>query len=577
MDFNSDFKQPTSALPDFNKDFQETSSPSMQGGFADWFFANTPPGRIMSAFSQGAHDTWGADSLHLDDDIKGALTKSNLLSGFIKNHQTLSKSLNENFIRPLAWEAQTAIGAAAQFLGGTAGAIDQTGEEVQSLGRAISTTPGVSNKILGTAIGGTGEIISAIPTGFLPEVGLIQTATAARARGAIGEGEAGFFNTKEPTPRQKEARIEATINSQDQFGVPEPRTYVPDLDTLARQINPDAFAKYDELVGLQENLRLSRGYLKSQLGKDFKTDRALRTNIEVLPGRLQEVDEKLRDLIPDLSSAREKVTSWLEGEGKYSDMYRDYVQSQAFENYFKLQEIEPEIQQAYERAVELQPDPKISEATQGTLESSNKKPSEVGSEKEGTGSGIPSSSLLKPIEGTGEVKARGLSQNIEAQAIDKGLTLSFGDLPEYRSISVADQAQKAADLVNDNYKLAHDVAMGKKAPPEGLYPESVLVAVEKHALLNNDVDTIRKLATNSKLSTEATTMGQRIRLLAERDQTSPVGIIKDIQDTREARLKSRNKNLKDEVETTKAEIEAEKVKTADNDWDTFLNDIACDY
>lgn len=191
----------------------------------------------------------------------------------------------------------------------------------------------------------------------------------------------------------------------------------------------------------------------------------------------------------------------------------------------------------------------------------------------------PRAGAQKPIEGTGELKTRSLSQGIEAKAIENKLTDNFGDLPEYQQVSMADQASKAADFIAKKPQEAIDVAMGRKAPPRGVLPESVLVAVENKALAEGDVATLRDLATNSHLSYEATTMGQRIRTLGERDPSSPVGAIKAVQEAREANLKEKGITMAKEVEKVAKEVRAH-VKEAISKrpaWEDFVREIQCNY
>ena len=118
--------------------------------------------------------------------------------------------------------------------------------------------------------------------------------------------------------------------------------------------------------------------------------------------------------------------------------------------------------------------------------------------------------------------------------------------------------------------------MGRKAPPTGILPESVFVAVEKRALAEGDVETLRQLATQSRLTTEATTMGQRIRTLGERDPTSPVAAIQEVQKAREEASKDRNveADKAEAVETAKAELKKAAPKA--NAWGNFLNSIKCE-
>jgi hypothetical protein len=187
---------------------------------------------------------------------------------------------------------------------------------------------------------------------------------------------------------------------------------------------------------------------------------------------------------------------------------------------------------------------------------------------------------MRAVKGTGETVTRGLSEHIEALAIENKLTDTFGDLPEYQRVSMADQAAKALELINKDYEEAKAVAMGTKAPPRGVLPESVLVAVEKRATAEGDVETLRQLATGSRLTTEATTMGQRIRTLGERDRASPVAAIQEVQNARAAARGAKVETEKAaEVGTIKAKIRSEREpkQTLKETLQTFAQSIACDY
>jgi len=187
---------------------------------------------------------------------------------------------------------------------------------------------------------------------------------------------------------------------------------------------------------------------------------------------------------------------------------------------------------------------------------------------------------VTPVEGTGQTKTSGLASGVESKAIEEKLTRGFGDLPQYKSVSMKDQAAKALDLINSDYKNARDIAMGRVAPPEGILPESVFVAVEDKALKEGDVNTLRDLATQSSLVGEATTMGQRIRSLAERDEASPVEAIKEVQNAREKAAQGKLAKG-DTLEKAKGRIaddikrEIKKTAPKKEDWSSFVNSIKC--
>lgn len=185
---------------------------------------------------------------------------------------------------------------------------------------------------------------------------------------------------------------------------------------------------------------------------------------------------------------------------------------------------------------------------------------------------------LEPVKGTGEVKQRGLSQSIEAKAIESQLTDTFGELPGYQAVTVSDQAAKALDILKQDPKQAKDIAMGNTPAPQGVLPESVLVAVEKDALARGDVDTLRDLAMNSRLTTESTTMGQRLAMLADRGDNSPVAAIKKLQLSRTQALSEKGVDVAKETQkiATDAKNSATKAMASSKPtWEAFVKSITC--
>ena len=184
---------------------------------------------------------------------------------------------------------------------------------------------------------------------------------------------------------------------------------------------------------------------------------------------------------------------------------------------------------------------------------------------------------LKPTEGTGMPKPRGLSVGVEQNAVERKLTQGFGDLPEYKTVNMADQAAKATNLLATDAERAKNIAMGLEQPPSGVLPESVYIAVENKATLAGDTETLRDLATKSSLPEQATTMGQRIRTLGERDDLSPVSKIKEVQTSR---TEASAKKLGSKAAKTKVDIvngiksEIQKVSSKMT-WEDFAKSITC--
>lgn len=174
-----------------------------------------------------------------------------------------------------------------------------------------------------------------------------------------------------------------------------------------------------------------------------------------------------------------------------------------------------------------------------------------------------------------EIKPSKLAHGVESKAIENNLTAGFHGIPEYETVNVREQAQMAADLLRDDHDLAIRIAMGRALPPNGLLPESVFVAVENQATANGDAELLRDLATASTLSMEATGMGQRIRMLAERSKDSPVGMMQQVLNAREAAATKRyGSKAKAKIKT---DIK-ESIRTQNKQkgpWILFIESIKC--
>lgn len=185
----------------------------------------------------------------------------------------------------------------------------------------------------------------------------------------------------------------------------------------------------------------------------------------------------------------------------------------------------------------------------------------------------------RPVAGTGDLETRGLSESTEAVAINKGLADEFSGLPTYRAVKDTDQGAMALKFLNDDPEGALQVAMGTKAAPKGLLPEAAYVAVKNKAVAEGDVDTLRTLATQSTLTQQATTMGQRISYLRNvNPETDPVAAIQQVQDTRAAALKAKGIDLpanENAVMQEYAPIRAAARAYKPNKWNDFLQSITC--
>lgn len=201
----------------------------------------------------------------------------------------------------------------------------------------------------------------------------------------------------------------------------------------------------------------------------------------------------------------------------------------------------------------------------------DKEVSEVRKESEGT-------SRMKTFEGTGDTKTRGLSRGVAESTIAKKLTDTFGDLPEFKQVNVEEQETRAKELIATDYEMAKRVALGHEESPEGLIPEAVFIAVQDKAFADGDLQTLNDLATASSLSSEATTMGQRLRILAERDPESPVTAQLEVIKEKEKVFEKKNKkSAKSEKRNKINELKDVKKKSAPKlkEWSSFIESITC--
>ena len=458
-------------------------------------------------------------------------------------------------------------------------------------------------------------------------------ADAARARsvGALGEGEAGFYGAEPITPENIQARTEAAQEAGEP-APPPPLPPAPDIHALARRIDPETFEQYDalalerdryrdqvlqlgeerikspeaqeamgdinRLLGFEDGQRARPGETRSriaafnasasedQLAIFREAQDRLRTALKTdspemaeARSKMMDADFAMRDLAEPVSAAYRQAADIMPAPGEMAKGAEEAKPPEPVvegEKATASDEASKVVQAEQQQAVAIGATPEGQAAVAAPDVVGEAKVGEVGA---GTGEATKTTrglGAMKPVEGTGETLTRGLSEHVEAKAIEDGLTTAFGDLPEYRRLSMAEQAQSVAKLIDQDYQAAKDIAMGRKTAPSGILPESVFVGVEKRALAEGDVETIRQLATRSRLNTAATTMGQRIRTLGERDQASPLGAIQEVQKAREAAV-GKNVDLTTAKAETVAEIQSELKKAAStaDKWASFLQTITC--
>ena len=186
------------SIPTSEEAFGPDKEQNHSGSFSDYFWSSTPSNRILSAFGQGLKNGWGAGPVGLAQEAQDDLRKRGWFNEEKAGRTSSLKAANDAWIRPIASTLDAALRAGSAAIGGLAQGTYQVGKEIgqPKLGEAGA---GII-EYLGTT--GAPELALPHTTGIPAE-----TLTRGRAEAVIGEGEHGYFNTKDASPEQiQEAR-----------------------------------------------------------------------------------------------------------------------------------------------------------------------------------------------------------------------------------------------------------------------------------------------------------------------------------------------------------------------------------
>ena len=593
-----------------NAPWNKSEAKPMSGGLWDHLASTGDFGRVLSKFGQGAEEGWGYTMHELAPETEAILKNT---PSFKEIYDEVgvgkTKAFNETFGRTAVWASllkRLEIAPVAGFFGmmqgaGAAGieAANILSEEAKRREESPSLLPDVGRFIAS----GASEILGATASGQYGgnDIGMPMLAHA-RAKGVIGEGEIGYFNTSPLTELKAKQRAVAA----QEAGIPQPKIPEPpvmDIDVLARRVNPELFDRHDGVLEKMESIREKKQELNSLI-QSFPEPEALQNQLirlrekktlsnkdqarleqledleqknlkyQQLNSQLANLDLQLREMIPDVNEAYEHAKTllpdlheraqadWYKSAEQYTSDLTDEFNEKVTKSTFSKETGEVSLPTD---TTEPPVPPKFVPGTPSETQTTNI-----------LGGKQPISGPLKSVEGTGELKERGLSQSLEMTAVENHLVEEFGDLPEYHQVSMKEQSIAAVELLNKDYERAKAIAMGLKKPPVNLLPESVLVAVEKRAIVEKDIDLLRDLATRGKLPEQATTMGQRLRTLAERNNISPMTAIHEVQARREAALQ-KNERFTKAIKNVVSELTKVIQKNAP-DKDTvksFIESIQC--
>lgn len=182
----------------------------------------------------------------------------------------------------------------------------------------------------------------------------------------------------------------------------------------------------------------------------------------------------------------------------------------------------------------------------------------------------------KQPEPMGETITPALATRVETDAIEKGLASRFEGMPEAKAMNMRQQASDSANLVAGDYEKAKRVVFNGENPPGDLRDASVFEAVKQRAIKEDDVDTLRRLATESPIPSRLTAYGQEIKAADSLvDSNDPVELMQSVMRSKEKAAEIKSKGVKKQDLAALKEIRKKSVPAKVQDWDNFISQIEC--
>lgn len=321
---------------------------------------------ILNAFSYGAQHAFGSEPLGLTPETTEELKKAGIFNDYTTNRVSFFKAAVEGVVRPAA------IAGAALMRGGAAAVaapLQAIGQGIEDLGTISPALPTVSR---GTLTGEEGLAGAATDPGLAMAIGLpaaerqmvtnASTLARARALGVIGETEAGWKGTAEPTPEQATARTvaaktEAAMTPQEPAAAtgeaPQAQPVAIDIHTVARQLAPEVFQKYDALQARKETFARWIQELGDARAESDKA-KGIQGEIDGILGKVNGVEDRLtKKSAARLDDLRSELEDHLTADT--ADMRT--VKEAFLKNFNEMQDLAPDVRAAYRKAHEQVPDP----------------------------------------------------------------------------------------------------------------------------------------------------------------------------------------------------------------------------
>lgn len=426
----------------------------LSGSTYDTFFGSNG---ILTNAAQAGSDAWGA---------KPFQKLLNQFTGLKDTDSTLThiaKGFNSVVLRPVAGAADAALALGATDLTALSSAGEHAGEALNTAAQHLPAP-------LAAPVGELGDIIGATTaserggqplTGqYFPEAvsaHLEHQTSVARAKAALGEGEESYFNTIKPDEETVAARQTAANKAGIEPAAVHPTTNT-NIDWVARQTNPEAFKEWEAKLDYHDELENRLNQLQAE----------------------EPEGNSLLGESPELSQAKEA--------------YRD--------NYNRLKELEPDIDDAYKHAQSLMPPEEDLQkiiAEQADLRTASRKAQDDRLDSPVPDTGVPQETPVAPSEGLWRAPKGSISDIVAKKMMATGtpeeVAKAAGQLTEARYNSRASRFKG---------RLGNALGLFKQKGPEILGGRTRVGALKNARVLNQRVrkaldNTMNRLVVARKL------------------------------------------------------------------------------
>ena len=347
----------------------------------DWLMQHGERANILKAFGQGAEQGWGSEPLGLDQETEGFLKKAGIFNDYQDGHVSATRTFNEAIIRPAAVGLDAAMRTGTALFRGVQGAVEALGEfaahpppgavpgplelipNVAGLARAVAALPEAFPR--GIADLGVPHVPEPAPETVAPEItravmnALSPTDLAkARSLGVIGEGEAGWKGTAEPTPETDADRAAAVRQAVEEAkeqpapaaAQPQP-TPVPDIHALARQAAPQVFQEYDALALRRDTYRRWIDDLAQTRQQNAGATAPHQAQIADLQQRLQTANPRMTKIYQNrLDPLVAQRDAYVDDQVARDTPDMTRVRTELQQNDYRMRDLAPQVSAAYREA-----------------------------------------------------------------------------------------------------------------------------------------------------------------------------------------------------------------------------------